>query len=96
MIEGKKVVILSTVHYTESFYRLSQEEKDAFHQNVAELMGRFGLELVARYKVISKPDEVLNIFETRSLDELVDIRNEIERLNYGIYIKADWRIAMPG
>lgn len=95
MIEQKKVVILSTVTYTDKFYQMTDDEKDDFHQQIAQLMGKYGVNLVARYKIISKPDQVLNIFETASLDTLVNLRNEIDRMNYGLYIRADWQIALP-
>lgn len=91
---NEKIIIISRIIYNESFYQMSDAEREKFHASVAEIMGQFGLELVARYKLITESNMVINIFQTASLDAALGIRAALEKINYFRYITGDWDIAV--
>jgi len=85
--------IISRTEFTNAFYELSENDKNKFHSEVAQIMGKFGLELIGRYKLLNKPRVIENIFQVKTVDHLHEVRDELEAINYNVYIYATWDIA---
>lgn len=87
-------IILSRVKYLPAFFAMDEEQKDTFHGKVAQVMGKYGLSLLDRYELITKPSEVVNIFETSSIDFIHELKKDLSAINYHLYIDGNWDIGI--
>ncbi len=89
-----KMIIISRIKYNPGFYELTDQQKEKFHQDVARVMGKYGLVLLDRYELITKPREIINIFESGSMDYIREIKVDLDSIHYHKYIDGSWEIGI--
>lgn len=89
-----KMIIISRLKYNTGYYELNDEQKEEFHAKVAQVMGKHGLILLDRYELITKPREIINIFETANIDYIHEIKRDLDAIHYHLYIDGNWEIGI--